>query len=145
TERILDAVRRSLREGQVEIDLRGYSHVFVTDSDQGVSSDQEALPEGCGPNSLQEVFALDQLRQLLRNLVAKAELSTVRSNLGPETPWRRVSWRAPAARPSWLQRKSTPEAPLVAKADPPISEELEPVPLRDTPASSVPAGASSLS
>ena len=97
-----DQARRALREGKVEIDLRGYSHVFVTDAESQVGSDQEPLPERCGPHSLQEVFSIEDTREMLRALAQKAPVADIRARAGDQRPWSEQQWRVPAARPTWM-------------------------------------------
>jgi S-DNA-T family DNA segregation ATPase FtsK/SpoIIIE len=102
-ERVFDEVRRLIRQATVKIDLRGYSHVFATDGSADVSGDQEALPEKCGPHSVQEVFNVSRTKDLLRRLADSADLSTVRKELGDDQPWIDRTWRVPAARPRWME------------------------------------------
>jgi S-DNA-T family DNA segregation ATPase FtsK/SpoIIIE len=102
-ERVFDEVRRLIRQATVQIDLRGYSHVFSTDGNTDVASDQETLREKCGPHSIQEVFNLSRTKELLRKLADSGDLSTVRKELGDEKPWIDRTWRTPAARPRWME------------------------------------------
>lgn len=102
-ERLYDQLRRRIRQGNVAIDLRGYSHVFVSDSvSHAVPSDQEELPESCGPHSLQEVFSCDHTRELLRNLATGSPITPTREKAGAHRPWTEYAWKPPAARPAWM-------------------------------------------
>lgn len=102
-ERQFDEMRRRIREGNVELDVRGYSHIFVTDDKQNVSSEQEPLPIQCGPHSVQETFGLAHTRQLLQTLVKGTSLRSIRSEIGSGRPWEEMKWRTPAARAEWMQ------------------------------------------
>lgn len=129
-ERLFDEVRRLIREGKVEFDLRGYSHVFVTDDAHGVASEQEPLPAKCGPHSLQETFSLEHTRELLRALSSGGSLAPVRSAPGVERPWQERTWRAPAARAQWMARTLIPETAPSEETDTaasPQSTRLSPV------------------
>ena len=102
-ERLFEGLRRRIRNASIEIDLRGYSHVFVSDSAGPlVASDQEEMPATCGEYSLQEIYSHEHTCELLRRLVNAQELGTVRAHCGPRSPWKQASWRAPAARPAWM-------------------------------------------
>jgi DNA segregation ATPase FtsK/SpoIIIE, S-DNA-T family len=140
-EKLFELVRRQLRDGTIEIDLRGYSHIFVSESaDQVVASDQEPLPLTCGKHSLQEVFSHQATRELLRELIGREGLTAVRAQLGPEKPWSVASWRAPAARPSWMASTSvSPIAVVQPSADSAPIEVLSEPPdsTADTPLSSI--------
>lgn len=119
-QKLFDKVRRSIRDGAVEIDLRGYSHVFVTDQEQGVLSDQERLPDRCGPHSVQEVFSLEHTRELLRALATSSPLSDVRHLVGDEIPWAERTWRPPAGRAEWIESAlSTPPPSTQSPPNPP--------------------------
>lgn len=63
---LMERARAKLREGDVEISLRGYSHVYVHSADAGASSssDQELLEESDGVQAWQEVFDRPELRKL---------------------------------------------------------------------------------
>lgn len=108
-EKQFEQVRRRIREGTIEIDLRGYSHIFVSESTKRVvGSDQELLPVACGEHSLQEIFSHEHTRELLRKFVSEERLADVRAKAGPEAPWTLTSWRLPAARPAWMETPSEP-------------------------------------
>ena len=64
---LMERARSKLREGDVEISLRGYSHVFVHTSDAGSTSasEQELLEESDGVKAWQEVFDRPDLRKLV--------------------------------------------------------------------------------
>lgn len=119
----LEAVRDGIRQGVAPIDLRGYSHVFVSGADgTALSGEQEPIADlRCG---LQEVFAREHVRQLVKAYEARSALAPIRSNLGSERPWDSVEFRHPAPRVSWTVRpEGAPAAPAptaaVAPATPP--------------------------
>lgn len=108
--RILGQFREAIRDGRLPMDLRGYSHVFVWDSD-GMGG-QEPIPEV----GLQEVFGRRDVRDLLLALEGGRPLLDVRRRLGDEAPWTRTVFRPVSARLQWSL--ALPEvAPAAAPVD----------------------------
>lgn len=102
---LLERARSKLREGDVEISLRGYSHVYVhsTDADLGSSvSDQELLDETDGVKAWQEVFDRADLRKLVEAYAKNINASDIRSSLGQAEPWIGHVHKKPAAKVAWL-------------------------------------------
>jgi S-DNA-T family DNA segregation ATPase FtsK/SpoIIIE len=123
-ERLFDEVRRLIREGTVEFDLRGYSHVFVTDEMHCVTSEQEPLPKKCGPHSLQETFSMSHTRELLKQLACSEPLFVIRESVGVERPWESRTWRAPAARALWMVPARPSESTRHVKTQEPVTLRL---------------------
>lgn len=98
---VLEAVRDGIRRGVVPIDLRGYSHVFVSNPPDGggITSEQESLTDI--KNGLQEIYARQELRSLIKAYDAGTPLLDVRNSLGDERPWTKTQFREPAPRVSW--------------------------------------------
>lgn len=100
-----ERLHRSLRNGTAPIELRGYSHVFVSGpADATTRADQESLPDTCGKHSTQEVFNQEAVRALLLRYARGETLIPVREMLGTERPWLHQVFEQPAARPAWLTR-----------------------------------------
>lgn len=97
----LEIVRDGIRQGAVQIDLRGYSHVFlVGPAEVGSSSgEQDPMPEI--RHGLQEVFGREGLRNLVKAYAARAALESVRGSLGELRPWHSLEFRTPASRVNW--------------------------------------------
>jgi S-DNA-T family DNA segregation ATPase FtsK/SpoIIIE len=93
--RILGRFREGIRAGHLPMDLRGYSQVFVWDT-EGIGG-QEPIPDV----GLQEVFGRRDVRDLLLALEAGRPLRDVRRRLGDETPWARPGSRPVSARLQW--------------------------------------------
>lgn len=97
----LEDVRNGIRNGTVEIDLKGYSHVFVSgpaDATMSSAGDQEEVAEVHG---LQEVYTREGLRQLVKAYEASDPLLTIRTSLGDRRPWETSEFRVPAPRVRW--------------------------------------------
>jgi DNA segregation ATPase FtsK/SpoIIIE, S-DNA-T family len=101
---LMERARSKLREGDVEISLRGYSHVYVHTSDAGSASasDQELLEESDSVKAWQEVFDRPDLRKLVVAYARGAGGLDARSELGAHQPWNGHSFKKPAPRVPWL-------------------------------------------
>lgn len=101
---MLEAIRDGIRRGKVPIDLRGYSHVFVSNpvDGGGVTGEQDSVSDIA--NSLQEVFGRQELRSLIKAYETHQPLRPIREGLGDARPWTRIELRQPAPRVSWILR-----------------------------------------
>lgn len=125
---LMERARAKLREGDVEISLRGYSQVYVHTSDAGSTSasGQELLEDADGVQAWQEVFDRPDLRKLAEAYAKGSGGFEARAGLGSHQPWSGHGFRKPAPRVPWLaamgQLASGPieavaeEAPAVAGA-----------------------------
>ncbi len=101
---LLERARSKLREGDVDIALRGYSHVFIHSADAGQSqsaSDQIEIDNTDGVQAWQEVFDRSELRKLVEAYAAGAGATDTRALLGGSEPWKTVDFKRPAARVAW--------------------------------------------
>ena len=101
---LIERTRAKLRDGDVEISLRGYSHVYVHTSDAGSSSasEQELLDESDGVKAWQEVFDRPNLRKLAEAYAKGAGGLDARAGLGAHQPWDGHDFKKPAPRVPWL-------------------------------------------
>lgn len=101
---LLERARSKLREGDIEISLRGHSQVYVHTSDagSGSASEQELLLEESGVKAWQEVFDRDDLRKLVEAYAKDTGSLGARAALGPHEPWSGHSFKKPAPRVPWL-------------------------------------------
>lgn len=101
---LMERARSKLREGDVEISLRGYSHVYVHTSDAGSvsASDQELLDESEGVKAWQEVFDRPDLRKLAEAYAKGSGCQEARAGLGAQQPWGGHCFKKPAPRVPWL-------------------------------------------
>ncbi|EJL72266.1 DNA segregation ATPase, FtsK/SpoIIIE family [Variovorax sp. CF313] len=125
---LMERARSKLREGDVEISLRGYSHVYVHTSDAGSmsASDQELLEESDGVKAWQEIFDRPDLRKLAEAYARGAGGIDVRAGLGSHQPWLEHGFKKPAPRVPWLSAMGqlassavgvpVEEAPVLEKA-----------------------------
>ena len=102
---LLERARAALRDGDAQISLRGYSHVFVHNADASVThpvaSEQILIDQTDGIQAWQEVFERAELRSLVEAYAGKGDPVSIRSKLGPEEPWASSAPRPPAARVAW--------------------------------------------
>jgi S-DNA-T family DNA segregation ATPase FtsK/SpoIIIE len=101
---LMERARAKLREGDVEISLRGYSHVYVHTSDAGSTStsDQELLEESGCVKAWQEVFDRPDLRKLAEAYATGTGGLDARAGLGSHQPWGGHGFKKPAPRVPWL-------------------------------------------
>ena len=101
---LMERARSKLREGEVEISLRGYSHIYVHTSDagSGSASEQLLLLDESGVKAWQEIFDRDDLRKLVEAYAKDAGSLQARASLGPHEPWSGHSFKKPAPRVQWL-------------------------------------------
>ena len=99
----LEAVRDGIRQGVTTIDLRGYSHIFVSGlAEPAGSGEQEPIADV--PHGLQEVFTREDVRNLVKAYEARTALAGVRRGLGEQHPWEDMEFRSPAPRVNWTSR-----------------------------------------
>lgn len=113
---LLERVRDGIRQGAVPIDLRGYSHIFISGpaGDGSSPGEQDSFTDIEG--GLQETFTRDGLRQLIKAYEAGTSLTVVRSGLGEDRSWEKPRYRDPAPRVDWTKAvRLEPKAALKAK------------------------------
>lgn len=105
-------LQRAVRDGTAMIDLRGYSHLFISGPlGSGVGSFREDLPKECGSHALQETFSVDAVKDLLLRYFRRQPLSPTRERSKPgDRPWEEQAFALPAPRPTWSQIKAHGES-----------------------------------
>ena len=119
---LLERVRDGIRRGSVPIDMRGYSHIFVSGPADDGSSHGEQEQVADIANGFQETFSREGLRQLIKAYEARAPLASLRSALGEARPWDQAAYREPAARVDWtntisIDPKGALPTPLISDFD----------------------------
>lgn len=101
---LMERARSKLREGDVEISLRGYSQVYVHTANAGSTSasEQELLEQDVGVQAWQEVFDRPDLRKLVEAYANGRGVFEARSGIGAHQPWTGHSFKKPAPRVAWL-------------------------------------------
>ena len=101
---LMERARSKLREGDVEISLRGYSHVYIHTSDagSGSASEQELLLDENGVKAWQEVFDRADLKKLVEAYARGTGNIDARAALGAHETWSDHSFKKPAPRVPWL-------------------------------------------
>lgn len=101
---LMERARSKLREGDVEISLRGYSQVYVHTSDagSGSASEQDLLLEENGVKAWQEVFDRAELKKLVEAYARGKGSIEARAALGAHETWSGHTFKKPAPRVPWL-------------------------------------------
>lgn len=117
----LQSAQREIAAGRMEIELRGYSHVFVHAKapDDDVTSERDQI--GIHTDVWQETFAPDVVRLLLRAFHRNESPRAIRGRIGAEHPWTRGVARGPADGANWATTLASmdfeaPPAPVPAKS-----------------------------
>ena len=93
----LAAWRHAVRQGECDIHLRGYSHVFVSGpSDSPECSDFVAVAEA--KESWQEVFSRTRLRELVLSYTKDADPTTIRKGSAGDDIWKEQLYRKSSER-----------------------------------------------
>lgn len=98
--------RRAIREGECEIFVRGYSHVFISGpSDAQDYSDFAKIADT--DDSYQEIFGRSKLRSLVLKYYRNEDPIEIRKQLADESIWEIQSYRKPVERssPVYVQKK----------------------------------------
>lgn len=124
---LMERARAKLREGDLEISLRGYSQIYVHTSDAGSGSvsEQELLESTDGVHAWQEVFDRQDLRKLVEAYARGDCGFQARSALGPHRPWEEHIFKRPAPRVPWLEAKVQLEGRTEALFEPDESVDSE--------------------
>ena len=100
--------RRAVREGECDIHLRGYSHIFVSGpSDVPECSDFAAVAES--EQSYQEVFSRAKLRELVLSYAKDANPTHIRRANAGDDIWKEPSYRRPSERIQIVQPRKPKE------------------------------------
>ncbi|MBN3868023.1 FtsK/SpoIIIE domain-containing protein [Gluconobacter kondonii] len=113
---LLEQVRDGIRRGDVPIDLRGYSHIFISGpaTDSSSIGEQDLVPDVNG--GLQETFTREGLRQLLKAYESGQPLKPLRAGLGGAHSWDHPEYRDPAPRVDWTKELTiVPKAAVTSK------------------------------
>ena len=97
--------RRAIRDGECDIYLRGYSHVFVSGpTDCPECSDFAQVAETA--NSYQEVFSRQRLRELLLHYHRSTDPVQVRKDVAKQDVWSEKIYQRPSNRITTLVKTS---------------------------------------
>jgi len=120
----LSAWRRAIREGNCEICLRGYSHVFVPTGESGDIS--ETVPVARCDGAYQEIFARDKVREIIGRYIANADPLPIRRAIADDDIWKGKKYSAPTRSPKKQQSSGVPIAATEGKLpDSSVSKDLK--------------------
>ncbi|MCM3665841.1 FtsK/SpoIIIE domain-containing protein [Mesobacillus subterraneus] len=83
----LEEWREGIRKGEIPIDLRGYSHVFVSSSSDESNLECEQIQLNNIDNCYQEVYNREKVRKLALGIFGGEPLNDIRKEIGDERPW----------------------------------------------------------
>lgn len=89
--------RRAIREGDCDIYLRGYSHIFVSGPSDSAECSEITEVADC-PDACQEVFSRAKLRDLLLHYWRQSDQTAVRGEVAGEEKWSTKAYRRPTER-----------------------------------------------
>lgn len=138
----LVAWRRAVRNGECDIFLRGYSHIFVSGpSDSPECSDFVAVAEV--EHSFQEVYSRAKVRELVLSYWKDSDPAPIRKAVAGEDIWKEQIHRKPSERVQIVRQPKkdadagvegeTPVTPPSRLASPPSGPKLPPVTAGTTP------------
>ncbi|EFH84780.1 FtsK/SpoIIIE domain-containing protein [Ktedonobacter racemifer] len=103
--------RDDLRKGKLQIEVKGYSHVFAPIPDAVISDDPQ-LKLGGIDGCYQEVFGRKHIQELLLALYRNKPCMPIRASLGDHRPWLEHTPRYPAPDTLWKMQPATNQIPL---------------------------------
>ncbi|UPK44727.1 FtsK/SpoIIIE domain-containing protein [Paenibacillus pabuli] len=93
----VEELREGIRAGEIPIEIKGYSHVFMSTSpDTALDSERDPIPSA--KNSYQEVFTRDLVRELVLAYHQGNSIIEVREKLDDSKPWDICDAKLPAPR-----------------------------------------------
>ncbi|NEP18319.1 MAG: DNA translocase FtsK, partial [Leptolyngbya sp. SIO4C1] len=107
--------REQIRNGRLRIDLSGYSHVFVSGTNES-NIEGEQIPIPKVDRCFQEVFDRESVRKLVLAYEAEQSLIPIREHLGDDNPWTFTEALSPADRVSWVIEIGQIESPAITPA-----------------------------
>ncbi len=110
--------RRAIREGECEITIRGYSHVFVRGNDEAADCSDFAPVAGLA-EAYQEVFGRADLRQLVLRYSRDEDPLPLRRQVAGEDVWAELTFRRPTDRASHRMPRQKGREDPPPQADPP--------------------------
>lgn len=103
---LLERARAAIRDGTVQISLRGYSHIFLHSTDPGhaggdTQSMRAPVEISLPAIAFQEVFDRTMLRGIAEAYVLESDPTAIREAIGGDKPWELCEATGPAARVTW--------------------------------------------
>lgn len=91
----LEEWREGIRNGKIPVDLKGYSHVFVSSSSDEDHIDCEQVQLNDLENCYQEVYNREKVRELVLGRFKGESLTEVRNEIGDDRPWESLKLAPP--------------------------------------------------
>jgi len=97
--------REDIRNGAIPIEIRGYSHVFLS-SLPDISLESERVPVPNVKNCYQELYTRERVRELVIAFHKGESLIPIREKLDIDKPWNSFQAMLPAERVNFVQASS---------------------------------------
>lgn len=97
----VEELRESIRVGNIPIEIKGYSHVFLSTSPD-FALDSERIPITNAKKSYQEVFTRDIVRELVLAYHKGESIISIREKLDDSKPWEVFEAKLPAPRINYV-------------------------------------------
>jgi S-DNA-T family DNA segregation ATPase FtsK/SpoIIIE len=104
---LLHEWRDAIRSGEVDILLKGYSHVFVHTQRPEDSDPSERVPVAGVQHAFQEIYGRDRVRAILLAYQARINPLSIRQQLGDDEPWSAGVAARPSNRVTWTAAPRT--------------------------------------
>lgn len=98
--------RESLRRGELQIEVKGYSHIFAPIADSNTISEDLQLKLPDMHTCYQEVFGRKQVQDLILSLYHDKSSLPIRKSIGDYQPWQKHSSQFPAPGTLWKTQAS---------------------------------------
>ncbi|MBF0407879.1 MAG: DNA translocase FtsK [Candidatus Riflebacteria bacterium] len=98
------AWRNAIREGECEISLKGYSHIFISGPTD--SPDCSEMIEGSIDNIFQEIFSRSDLREIVLSFLNNKDSMKLRKKVSNKDIWSEEKFQKPADRVLIYKNKS---------------------------------------
>ncbi|WP_339307032.1 FtsK/SpoIIIE domain-containing protein [Paenibacillus sp. FSL L8-0435] len=97
----VEELREGIRNGEVPIEIKGYSHVFLSTLPD-IALDSERVPITNAKKCYQEVFTRDLVRELVLAYHKRESIISIREKLDDSKPWELFEAKLPAPRINYV-------------------------------------------
>ncbi|TDL50361.1 DNA translocase FtsK [Paenibacillus dendritiformis] len=118
----VEELREGIRNGDIPIEIKGYSHVFVSTLPD-IALDSERIPITNAKKCYQEVFTRDLVRELVLAYHRGESIIPIREKLDDSKPWEIFEAKVPAPRINYVAASNNGESFNQSKSKVPNNSE----------------------